>query len=134
MCPYIPFLALLALSTVGCQSVKRIVDGPAAPAPQAPLIVRGGQLGPMPTFNVPTPAGTTLVVIHQFVPSNGVITGLESSQMRVFLLDEVSHQWFVLGTSYSGAWYYTYASGAITVHGNTLSQKEICIYEYVQGE
>lgn len=126
-------VAILAFATVGCQSIQRLTEGSSDNTPADPLIIRGGQLGPTPTFNVPTPAGTTRVVIHQFLPSDGVVGGLTSSLMHVFIKDDVSGQWFILGTSYSQAFYYTYTNGSITVHGNTLSRKEICIYEYIAG-
>ncbi len=125
----LPLLAL-AFLCVGCTGIKRLTEGTPA-GPQETLVIRGGQLGPMPTFNVPTPAGYTRTVLHEFLPANGVVTGLASSQLNVFMLDEVSHQWFHLGTSYSGAWYYTVGDKSITVHGNTLAKKEICIYQYV---
>ncbi len=126
---------LLLLATVGCQSVKRLTEGSQAGTAAAPVVIHGGgTLGPTPTFNVPIPAGTSRVVIHQFLPANGLVTGLASPRIDVFMKDEVSGAWFHLGTGYSGAWYYTSSDSAITVRGNSLDKKEICIYEYVAEE
>ncbi len=126
-----PLFILVALLTVGCNSVKRLTEGSEAPKRPEPQVIRSIELGPTPVFDVPTPAGTTRVVHHAMIPSNGVINGVESSNLKVFVRDDATQTWFIVGPSVSALYYYGFASHTLTIHGQNLGMKEYCLYVYV---
>ncbi len=121
---YTNLIMVVGLLT-GCSSLRRITDGKDVHQ-QDPQVIRDVQLGPTPSFNVPTPAA----VLHALIPIGGAVSNVSAANIRVFMKDDVSGQWFELGAAVSPAFYYTRAGSTVQFYGTDLPRKEYCIYEY----
>lgn len=127
-----PILLGLILLSTGCNGLRKLTDG--EKAPETPSVVIGGsRLGKTPNFNVPIPANTTRYVLHGWMPANGVVAGVESAQIDVFIKDDLTYGWFKISESVIPAYYYSYntATKSVTYHGKNLATtQEYCVYFY----
>jgi hypothetical protein len=134
---FIPSLITLLFVLGGCNGVDRLLNGPTAP-PSPPQTLLGGpsKLGNPPEFALTTPLGFERRVFYNYLSASGevLLPTVSDSLIKVFLKDPAINQWFQLGKTYSGAFWYTQEGSVVHYQGANLGDKVYCIYQYIPKE
>jgi len=132
---FVPTLITLLFLLGGCNGVDRLLEGStASPSPPQTLLGGPAPLGDAPVFNVPTPEGFDRIILYGYMPASGVIPVTPGARIRVFLKNLSINQWFALGHTYSGAFWYTQEGSVVHYQGVNLGDKLYCIYQYIPKE